>query len=403
MSNKSSNATTFSTEQLEANADNALEILSSASEQAAALVEAWVAAGNAAAVSEVAERGAGAGRKAARRGLNVLKSRGVTVERRRHRASLAGKAETETKAWMLPANAQGVVTLVLAEHSPTSRSRVCVVQLRDQIGVMRIENASVSGSSLIKKLKEMTGHPLLSPVEVPVEWVRARIAAARARHATNGVPEPLGFDTGAELLQPIPETRPAHPFDEEGLVIADEDADELAKESARLHELPEFNSWLPPKAAVEEVLYKVGQTLPAGEQPSQELMTERVTEEVQAATDRYFSPQAIEELVEMMKDSALSVLGREGEAKALEVVGTMKVVQRCGLITNAPRENGFLRGFFEKGIQALAMQTKGELKIPMPMGTRMPEAAEAVPAESVPAESEASAGSSEAAPAVADE
>ncbi len=398
MSNKSSDAATFSTEQLEATADNALEMLSSASEQTAALVEAWVAAGNVAAVSEVAARGAGPGRKAARRGLNVLKSRGVTVERRRHTASLTGKSATETKAWMLPANAQGVVTLVLAEHSPTSRSRVCVVQMRDKIGVMRIENANVSGSSLTKKLKEMTGHPSLSPVEVPVDWARARIAAARTRHATSGVPEPLGFDTGAELLEPIPKTRPAHPFDEEGLVIADEDADELAKESARLHALPEFNAWLPPKAAVEEVLYKVGQTLPAGEQPSQELMTERVTEEVKAATDRYFSPQAIEELVEMLKDSALSVLNREGEAKALEVVGTMKVVQRCGLITNPPRENGFLRGFFEKGIQALAMQTKGELKIPMAPGTRMPEAP-----ESAPAESEAPAAGSEAAPAVADE
>ena len=245
MSNKSPNASTFTKELLEATADGALEAVSSANEQSAALVEAWVEAGNATAVAEVAERGEGPARKAARRGLNVLKSRGVTVDRRPRRASIAGKNKTETKAWVLPANAQGVVILVVAEHSPTSRSRVCVVQLRDRIGVMRIENANVSGSSLSKKLKEMTGHPALSPVEVPVDWVRARIAAARARHETNGVPEPLGFETGAELLQPVPATPPAHPFDEEGLVIADEDADELAKDSARLHQLPEFNGWLP--------------------------------------------------------------------------------------------------------------------------------------------------------------
>ena len=375
MSNKPPDSTVFSKRQLEATADSALEALASANGDAAGLVEAWVAASNAAAVAEVAERGAGPARKAARRGLSVLKSRGVTVERRPRKASIAGSSKAETKAWMLPANSQGVVILVVAEHSPTSRSQVCVVQLRDRIGVMRIENAAVGSSSLSKKLKEMTGHPALSPVEVPVDWVRARIAAARARHQTNGVPEPLGFDTAAELLTPIPQTHPAHPFDEEGLEIADEDADALANDSARLHQLPEFNAWLPPKSAVEEVLYRVGQTLPPGEQPSQDLVAEKVTEEVRGATDRYFSPQAIEELVEMMKDSALSVLNRDGEAKALEVVGTMKVVQRCGLITNPPRDNAFLRGFFEKGIQALAMQTKGELKIPMPAGTLAPEVA----------------------------
>jgi hypothetical protein len=384
MSNKSPDTSAFSKEQLEATADDAVTFASAAGEQAANLVAAWVAAGNGAAVSEVAEGGAGSARKAARRGLNVLKSRGVTVERRPRTTSIATSAKAEVKAWMLPANAQGVVILVVAEHSPTSRSRVCVVQLRDRIGIMRLENATVSGSSLSKKLKEMTGHPSLSPVEVPVEWVRARIAAARAKHQTNGVPEPLGFDTAADLLNPIPETQPDHPFDEEGLVIADEDADELAKESARLHQLPEFNNWLPPKPAVEEVLYKVGESLPAGEQPSQEVITEKITAEIHAATDRYFSPQAIEELVEMMKDSALSVLNREGESKALEVVGTMKVVQRCGLITNPPQENGFLRGFFEKGIQALAMQTKGELKIPMPSGVRMPEVAPEAMPEAMP-------------------
>jgi len=388
MSKKSPDTSAFSKEQLDATADNALETLSNVGDTSADLVAAWVANGNAAAVSEVAERGSGPARKAARRGLNVLKSRGVTVDRRPRTTSIAGASKAEVKAWMLPANAQGVVILVVAEHSPTSRSRVCVVQLRDRIGVMRLENATVSGSSLTKKLKEMAGHPALKPVEVPVDWVRSRIAAARAKHQTNGVPEPLGFDTASELLSPVPETAPAHPFDDEGLIIADDDADELAKESARLHQLPEFNAWLPPKPAVEEVLYKVGETLPAGEQPSQEVITEKITAEIQAATDRYFSPQAIEELVEMLKDSALSVLGREGESRALEVVGTMKVVQRCGLITNPPRENGFLRGFFEKGIQALAMQTKGELKIPMPTGTRLPETGPASP-EAAPAAPEA--------------
>ena len=103
-----------------------------------------------------------------------------------------------------------------------------------------------------------------------------------------------------------------------------------------------------------------------GTEPPPEELQKKLEEEVTAATDRYFTPERREALARMMKDSALSVLSREGEVRTLEVVATMKNIRAAGLITNPPHEVGFLRAFFDKAISALAYQDGGRLRIPMP-------------------------------------
>ena len=96
---------------LAASAAQALASVAEAGDRAQDLVDAWVGAGNAEAVSEVAERGSGAVRKAARRGLNVLGSRGVKVQSAPRVASLGGPmGETLTEAWLLPPDPSGLVS-----------------------------------------------------------------------------------------------------------------------------------------------------------------------------------------------------------------------------------------------------------------------------------------------------
>ena len=65
-------------------------LVESAGNRAVELVEAWITEKNAAALLEVAEhdRSPAPARKAARRGLQVLKSRGVTIPEHRHVARL---------------------------------------------------------------------------------------------------------------------------------------------------------------------------------------------------------------------------------------------------------------------------------------------------------------------------
>ncbi|MBE7479378.1 MAG: hypothetical protein HS104_05250 [Polyangiaceae bacterium] len=66
-----------------------------------------------------------------------------------------------------------------------------------------------------------------------------------------------------------------------------------------------------------------------------------------------------------MKDSALSILAREGEQKALEVAATISCIESRGILSDAPHEVGFLKGFFEKAVSLLLAQGGGSLRIPV--------------------------------------
>ena len=363
-SNKSGDK--FAAAELSASAETALAALERAGAQSGALVEAWVKAGNAAAVNEASERAQGAGRKAARRGLNVLKARGIAVPTASHVASVTGEKSPEVEeALMLAPDSGGSVCMVITSRSRTSRAHSVFVFLHDDFGVHRVNVGDLNQTQLKEALLRALPGADYRPVKVPVAWARSRIAAARKAHAARGVPEPLGFSSAASLLEPVPSTPEEHPFDSEGLELGDEDAQDLAKNSQSLHFLPEFRGWFPPKPVVDEMLFKVGEQLTPGTEPPPDELQKKLEEQVVAATDRYFTPERREALVRMMKDSALSVLSREGEVRTLEVVATMKNIGDAGLITNPPHEVGFLRAFFDKAISALAYQDGGRLRIPM--------------------------------------
>jgi len=363
---------------LSASADNALTALTNAGENAVALVEAWVKAGNAAAVNVASESALGAARKAARRGLNVLKARGIAVPTAARVTSVSGEKSPEiAEALLLAPDSSGSICLVITSRSLTSRAHSVFVYLHDDFGVHRVNVGDLSQSQLKEALAKALPGADYRPVKVPVDWARSRIAAARKTHAARGVPEPLGFASAQSLLEPVPSQPEEHPFDGEGLELGDEDAQDLAKNSHGLHLLPEFRGWFPPKQAIDEMLLKLGERLTPGQEPNPEELQQKLEEEVVAATDRYFSPERREALSRMMKDSALSVLAREGEVRTLEVVATMKNIRDAGLITNPPHEVGFLRGFFDKAISAMAYQDGGRLRIPIPR------AADAAPDASV--------------------
>jgi len=352
---------------LSASADNALAALGNAGENAAALVEAWVKAGNAAAVNVASESASGAARKAARRGLNVLKARGIAVPTTNHVTSVTGEKSPEiAEALMLAPDSGGSVCIVITSRTATSRAHTVFVYLHDDFGIHRVNVGDLSQSQLKDALTRALPGADYRPVKVPVPWARARIAAARKAHAARGVPEPLGFASAQNLLEPVPSEPEEHPFDGEGLELGDEDAQDLAKNSHGLHLLPEFRGWFPPKQAIDEMLFKLGERLTPGSEPNPEEMKTKLEEEIVSATDRYFTPERREALARAMKDSALSVLSREGEVRALEVVAIMKNIRDAGLITNPPHEVGFLRAFFDKAISAMAYQDGGRLRIPIP-------------------------------------
>lgn len=352
---------------LAADADRALHLVEQAAGRAPALIDGWTRHGNAGAINEVAERGSGALRKAARRALNVLKSRGILPPERRRVANVTGpKAEVLHEAWLLAPDMLGNLLIVIAARTPASRYDAAFLILHDDLGIHRVDNGELSQSQLKTSVQRMIpGGAPYKPVKIPVEWARSRVAQARRRHAELGTPEPLGLSTAKALLEPVPAEPPSHPFDDEGLELSDDDARELAKKSAALHALPEFRGWFPPRPAIDELLIKAGEAFPS-EQPPPEQARAIIDEQINAATDRFFSPQQRAVLIRLLKDSALSVLHREGEERALDVAATIKRIEQTGLITDPPHELPFLRGFFEKAVGALLQQGGGSLRIPVP-------------------------------------
>jgi hypothetical protein len=373
-------ASDFDGQLLSASAADALSSLSKAGPKAPLLVEAWVKAGNAAAVAEAAERAEGAARKAARRGLNVLKSRGVAVPEQARVSAVTGpKSAEQTEAFLLAPDSQGNVLIAITTRSVTTRGKVVFVYLNDELGVHRVDVGELSQSQLKDALAKALPGARYKAVSVPVEWARRRVADARARHAERKIPEPLGFARGESLLSPVPSEAIAHPFDAEGLELSLEDAAEMVKNSAQLHNLPELAGWFPEKGAVDELFAYVGQSLSeAGHDPTQEPPAEALrnamTEQIAAATDRYFTPERRARLVVALKDAALSALPREGEEIGLQLSALAKVCAEAGLITNPPREIPFLRGYFEKAVSLLAMQNQGRIRIPVPRPADAPAA-----------------------------
>lgn len=349
---------------LTASADAALAAVESAGARAPLLIDAWVKAGNAAAVSVVAERGSGPSRKAARRGTNVLRSRGIKVDAAPRVASLATDQSATTEAWLVPPDPGGSVLIVIATRSVTSRASSGFFYLHDSVGVHQANVGELSGGKLKEALKRSSSAGL-EPARIPLAYARRRIADARAEQKGRNIPEPLGLGSARELLEPVPDAPEPHPLDGEGLELSDDDAKELAKGSMALHTLPEFRGWLPDRASVDELLTEVGQHMSPGEEPEGDKIKAVLEQAVNAATDRYFAPERRTGLVRLMKDSALSVLASEGEVRALEVVATMRRIESAGLITDPPHEIPFLRGFFQKAIATLAFQSGGRLQVPV--------------------------------------
>ena len=355
----------FDASQLGVSPDDALAAATKAGERAEALVEAWVKAGNAGAVNEVAERGSGKARKAARRGLNVLKARGVAIPDRTRVASFGGaKEQVIEEAWLVAPDTQGTAVVAVASRTTTSRARVVFAFLNPTVGIYRVSNAELSQSQLKETLAQSVPGGAYRPVSVPVAWVRKRIADARTLQKEKKIPEPLGLASAEPLLVPVPAESVPHPLDGAAPTPGDGDQ-ELAKKSAALHNLPEFAGWLPTREAVDEMLAKVGETLEPGKEADAKVVQERLGEEVGAATDRYFTPERRGDLAGLMKDSALSVLARDGEGAVRDVLATIRAIERCGLITDPPREVPFLRAFFDKAVAVLASQGGGQLRIPV--------------------------------------
>jgi len=340
-------ARTFDPAWLDAGPDRARALVVEAKERGSELVEAWIARKNATAVAQIASDDAAPSpaRKAARRGINVLKSRGVAVPEPARVARVAPAGTEMYEAWFRPPDGAGTSAFTLGARSAQGRYRLVDVIMKSGAGLTSIVGLQMSRSQLgttFDDIAKRFGHP---PAPVPIGWARARIADALAENHKSGTPVPLGLDTHLDLLGPAPPVPPAHPAERAN--FAEVEPHEALARSAKLHAEPELRGWLPEPAAIQEMLVEIGQSI--GKEPGTDpsAAEAKVRAIIEKSTDQFFSAEVRVDLAGRMKDAAISMAARGARERAADLVA---VAHAVGAPTPEPKPHQvpFLRAFFEK-------------------------------------------------------
>ena len=353
-------------EWLQATGDDAIAALLAGGEP---LVKAWLNAPNAEAIVLCAnsDKVSGKVRKAVRRAVSVLKSRGIELPQIATKKVVVSEEAEVPQASFIPPDASGVTFFSITQRQPGGRYRVADVMVRDQLGVVHASSGELPGKQIRKwkaRVEERFG---TQPIAVSLDWARFRIAEGRRMNDESKQVVPLGFDSCASLIEPAPQQAPSHPLaDLLNGDVSDEQLGEVTTASKELHHEPEFANWLPDKSALDELLAKVGERIGMENASDQELINKVLDEEMAAAADRFFTPELRELLVSRMHDSAISLRHRKGDDAAKQVVVVAEAVKRAGLITSPPSEIPFLLTFFQKGVAYVMQQNQGRLQVPVP-------------------------------------
>ncbi|KYG07886.1 hypothetical protein BE21_26740, partial [Sorangium cellulosum] len=334
---------------------------------APALVDAWLGASNAEAIAAAAEseEASGTARKAARRALNVLKSRGAAIPTRPRVVRLAEERAEVVEATLIPPDSSGTEAIAITSRDTSGRYRIAEVIVREGVGVVHAGAGWLSGSQLKEGRARAQDNLGTAPVPVSLEWARHRIALARRQNAASGQVLPLGLEGCRDLIDPAPEAEPRHPVADLEESLTDEQVASHIAGSASLHDEPEFRHWLPARQALDELLQKVGQRLGAAGMRDPALVNTALREELELATDRFFSPEVRGQLATRIRSSAVSLRARRGDAAATAALAVARAIKAAGLITSPPREIPFLAAFFQKALGVLAQQGGGQLRVPV--------------------------------------
>ncbi|MET0591108.1 MAG: hypothetical protein ABW133_00310 [Polyangiaceae bacterium] len=338
-------APAFPSDWLLAGADRARARVDEAKERGADLVAAWIAGKNAAAVAAVAADDAAPApaRKAARRGINVLKSRGIAIPEAPREKRATEAAAVTYEAWFRPPDAAGTSAFTLGARGAGGKYRLVDVILQDGKGIASAAGMEMSRSQLRETfdgIEQRFGH---GPASVPIAWARVRIAAARAENAAHGTPLPLGLDQHDELLNGAPSAPPVHPAEEMKLALPGVD-DALAR-SGTLHAEPELRGWLPLPSAMQDLLRQIDEEKESLKGADRATTEAKVVAIVERSTDSYFTAELRDKTSLRMKDAAISLIARGETSRAADLLVTAREVAEGD---RAPHAIPFLRGFFEK-------------------------------------------------------
>jgi len=347
---------------LTATAKTAAGALQAAGPATEALVDAWIKANNSEAIGAASNSEAltGNARKAAKRAANVMRSRGVALPTTKAVAAVRPDEEEIVEATFSPPDSRGTMSFTIAKRKGGERAHIAEIIVREGSGIVNAVSGWMSRSQIKEAHQRIADANGIAPTAVSAEWARWRVIQALKENATSGQLVPLGLERCKDLLDPSPTAEPTHPASD---LEADLGAD--GEVASNLHGEPEFRGWVPEPRAIDELVQKVGAKLNTEDAKDSGKVDEILKEEIKLAADRYFTPEQRTMLSRRMRDIAISIRQRVGDARAKEVLRTARAIESAGLISSPPSDIEFLRFFFQKGIAFRAQQGGGQLRVPV--------------------------------------
>lgn len=200
------------------------------------------------------------GRKALRRALHQLRSRGVAVPEAAPRpvvATLPNLDDAVDEALLTPIDPQGARGVYLATTHPSGGVRLFELVIDDARGVLDFQVYSAGRSKVRKFMRDFERRERFAAVPAPPDAVRALIARAVAQQSSER-PLPRGFSEWRSRISEPPEgTETPGALVRAALGAGDADAPELRERVVALSASREVGPWPPPLEALQELAEKI--------------------------------------------------------------------------------------------------------------------------------------------------
>jgi len=262
-----------------------------------------------------------AARKALRRVIHQLKSRGVALPeapRTEVVSTLPPIDESIDEARITPIDPSGSRLVYVALDNPSGGVRLFVLVLDDDRGITEFEVYSSGRRHARKFLRDFEKQEGLAGVVAPPDAVRALIARCASGHPADR-PLPKGFSEWRSRLADAPEgTSTPGDLARDGLPIADDDHPERLARAVELVSTGVMGPWVPRSAALEGLVEKLGEIEKGVVIVSGPRRKEQVRQTLDEALSDIFAGPAGMHAAHRFEESAyvLWKSGREDEARA---------------------------------------------------------------------------------------
>ncbi len=321
---------------------------------AQAVVEAAVQIEHAGFLKAVAEQGSKAASSAAKRGLAILRSKGIEVD-------LAPQGQAVFRAEADPEEVPGLLTThdahgdrLLWIPSPLRGGglQLVTVLISETEGIVRVETDEVSRKSLRRMREDLARRGAYHGVtvrEVPLRRARGIVALARSR-----APSGLSIEDEAQLTNLIGDAADsAPPAASEPELSAPLEAQRLG-ESGSLHDEVEARHWVPEPDAARALGLKLDEIGTSELYLDEGQRSEQADREATRATDAFFAGARVDRFAERLFELS-DALQAKGAAEAAQRAAAAARALRRGV---SPASIPFCRRLFEKLVQSAAARQR---------------------------------------------